>query len=91
MDGKYDDEHRRKFIENLFAIFEAGGYDTFGDLTSHLTQSLPIMLAAARNIDVEDRDVMIEVSKASPRQPPRRCNLGQVVGGHQTGFASQSQ
>ena len=61
--AKYDDEHRRKFIENLFAIFEAGGYDTFGDLTSHLTQSLPFMLAAARNIDVEDRDVMIEVLK----------------------------
>jgi hypothetical protein len=61
--AKYDDEHRRKFIENLFAIFEAGGYATFGDLTSHLTQSLPVMLAAARNIDVEDRDVMIEVLK----------------------------
>ena len=61
--AKYDDEHRRKFIENLFAIFEAGGYVTFGELTSHLTQSLPIMLAAARSIDVEDRDVMIEVLK----------------------------
>lgn len=61
--AKYDDEHRRKFIENLFAIFEAGGYATFGELTSHLTQSLPVMLAAARNIDVEDRDVMIEVLK----------------------------
>ena len=90
MDGKYDDEHRRKFIENLFAIFEAGGYDTFGDLTSHLTQSLPIMLAAARNIDVEDRDVMIEVLKGFAATAAAR-NLGQVVGGHQTGFASQSQ
>lgn len=61
--AKYDDEHRRRFIENLFAIFEAGGYVTFGELTSHVTQSLPVMLAAARSIDVEDRDVMIEVLK----------------------------
>ena len=61
--AKYDDEHRRRFIENLFAIFEAGGYVTFGELTSRVTQSLPVMLAAARSIDVEDRDVMIEVLK----------------------------
>ncbi|PJM77280.1 DUF2974 domain-containing protein [Bifidobacterium felsineum] len=61
--AKYDDEHRRRFIENLFAIFEAGGYRTFGELTAHWTQSLPLMLAAARNIDAEDRDVMIEVVK----------------------------
>ncbi|PJM79919.1 DUF2974 domain-containing protein [Bifidobacterium scaligerum] len=61
--AKYDDDHRRKFIENLFAIFEAGGYRTFGELTSHLTQALPFMLAAARNIDAQDRDVMIEVVK----------------------------
>lgn len=61
--AKYDDEHRRKFIENLFAIFEASGYRTFGELTSHWTQSLPLMLIAARAIDTEDRDVMIEVLK----------------------------
>ncbi|KAB7788351.1 DUF2974 domain-containing protein [Bifidobacterium cebidarum] len=61
--ARFDDEHRRRFIENLFAIFEASGYQTFGELTSHLSQSLPLMLAAARNIDVEDRDVMIEVVK----------------------------
>ncbi|PLS24638.1 DUF2974 domain-containing protein [Bifidobacterium imperatoris] len=61
--ARFDDEHRRRFIENLFAIFEASGYKTFGELTSHLSQSLPLMLAAARNIDVEDRDVMIEVVK----------------------------
>ncbi|KFI92262.1 hypothetical protein BISA_0659 [Bifidobacterium saguini DSM 23967] len=61
--AKYDDEHRRRFIENLFAIFEASGYRTFGELTAHWAQSLPLMLAAARNIDAEDRDVMIEVVK----------------------------
>ena len=61
--ARYDDEHRRRFIENLFAIFESSGCTTFGELTSHLTQSLPAMLAAARSIDAEDRDVMIEVLK----------------------------
>ena len=61
--AKYDDEHRRRFIENLFAIFEAGGYATFGELSSHWTQSLPLMIAAARGIDAEDRDVILAVVK----------------------------
>lgn len=61
--AKYDDEHRRRFIENLFAIFEAGGYATFGELSSHWAQSLPLMIAAARGIDAEDRDVILAVVK----------------------------
>ena len=39
---------------------------------SHWTQSLPVMLAAVRGIDAEDRDVMADVLKGSPRQPRRR-------------------
>lgn len=61
--ARYDDEHRSRFIENLFAVLEAGGYCTFGELTAHWTQSMPAMLAAVRGIDTEDRDVMIEVLK----------------------------
>jgi len=61
--ARYDDERRRLFIENLFAILEAGGYPTFGELTAHWAQSLPAMLAAARGIAPEDRGVMVEVLK----------------------------
>lgn len=61
--AQYDDGRRRLFIENLFAVLEAGGYHTFGELTAHWTQSLPAMLAAIRGIDPEDREVVAEVLK----------------------------
>ncbi|MBT1173401.1 DUF2974 domain-containing protein [Bifidobacterium sp. MA2] len=69
--ARYDDEHRRLFIEGLFAVLEAGGravapdgaHATFGELSSHWTQALPVMLAAARGIDPEDRAVMFDVLK----------------------------
>ncbi|RSX51745.1 hypothetical protein D2E25_1720 [Bifidobacterium goeldii] len=60
---RYDDEHRRLFIESLFHILEAGGYSTFGELTAHWTQSLPAMLAASRDIDPADREVAAAVLK----------------------------
>lgn len=61
--SKYDDEHRRNFIENLFSILEAGGYTTFGELTAHWTQSLPLMLARARDVDPADREVALVIVK----------------------------
>ncbi|NEG55527.1 DUF2974 domain-containing protein [Bifidobacterium platyrrhinorum] len=61
--ARYDDDRRRLFIENLFAILEASGYRTFGELTAHWTQSLPAMLAALRGIDAEDREVIAAVLK----------------------------
>ena len=73
--AKFDDEHRRRFIENLFAFLEAGGYDTFGELTSHWTQSLPVMLAAVRGIDAEDRDVMADVLKIQWLWKVNDCGL----------------
>lgn len=59
--GKYDDERRRLFIENLFAILESGGYRTFGELTAHWTQSLPAMILAARNVAPDERDAMVAI------------------------------
>ncbi|KAB8291500.1 Mbeg1-like protein [Bifidobacterium avesanii] len=59
--GKYDDERRRLFIENLFAVLESAGYRTFGELTAHWTQALPAMIAAARKVDPEERDAMVAV------------------------------
>ncbi|WP_241677150.1 DUF2974 domain-containing protein [Bifidobacterium jacchi] len=59
--ARYDDDRRRVFIENLFRVIESAGCDTFGALTSHWTQSLPAMLAAARDIDADDRKVMTTV------------------------------
>lgn len=69
--ARYDDERRRLFIEGLFAVLEAGGravapdgeHATFGELSAHWTQALPVMLAAARGIDPEDRAVMFDVLK----------------------------
>ncbi|MBW3080834.1 DUF2974 domain-containing protein [Bifidobacterium saguinibicoloris] len=69
--ARYDDERRRLFIEGLFAVLEAGGravapdggHATFGELSSHWTQALPVMLATARGIDSEDRSVMLDVLK----------------------------
>lgn len=59
--SKYDDEHRRLFIENLFGILESAGYRTFGDLTAHWTQALPAMIAAARGVAPEERDAMVAI------------------------------
>ena len=59
--NKYDDERRRLFIENLFAILESGGYRTFGELTSHWTQSLPAMILAAREVAPDERDAMVAI------------------------------
>ncbi|KAB7789872.1 DUF2974 domain-containing protein [Bifidobacterium leontopitheci] len=61
--ASYDDDHRRRFIEQLFAVLGATGCATFGELTSHWRQSLPAMLAAARGIDAEDREVALAVLK----------------------------
>ncbi|KAA8822059.1 DUF2974 domain-containing protein [Bifidobacterium vespertilionis] len=58
---KYDDERRRLFIENLFAILESGGYRTFGELTAHWTQSLPAMILATRNVASDERDAMVAI------------------------------
>lgn len=62
--ARTDDEHRRRFIDNLFAILESGGYATFGELSAHLPSALPAMLAAARGIDGHDREVILAVVKA---------------------------
>lgn len=59
--GKYDDERRRLFIENLFTILESGGYRTFGELSSHWTQALPAMIVAARNVAPDERDAMVAI------------------------------
>ncbi|WP_169275137.1 Mbeg1-like protein [Bifidobacterium moraviense] len=59
--NRYDDERRRVFIENLFAILESAGYRTFGELAAHWTQAMPAMIQAARGVDAEERDVMIAV------------------------------
>ena len=59
--NKYDDERRRLFIENLFAILEAGGYGTFGELSAHWRQTVPTMIQAARDVDPEEREAMIAV------------------------------
>lgn len=58
---KYDDERRRLFIENLFAILESGGYRTFGELSSHWTQTLPAMILAAREVAPDERDAMVAI------------------------------
>ncbi|PLS30624.1 hypothetical protein Uis1B_1544 [Bifidobacterium margollesii] len=59
--NKYDDERRRLFIENLFAILEAGGYGTFGELSAHWRQTVPTMIRAAGNVDSDEREAMIAV------------------------------
>ncbi|MBT1177992.1 DUF2974 domain-containing protein [Bifidobacterium callimiconis] len=59
--NRYDDERRRLFIENLFTILESGGYDTFGELSAHWRQTVPMMVQAARGVDPEEREAMIAV------------------------------
>lgn len=61
--ASYDDDHRRRFIEQLFAVLGATGCITFGELTSRWRQSLPAMLAAMRGIDARDREVIGTVLK----------------------------
>ncbi|AGH40550.1 Mbeg1-like protein [Bifidobacterium thermophilum] len=71
-----DPVDRRKVIDELYAIFSAPGYRSFGELAEHWTTALPAVVEAARHTDRETRRLVAGVLAALPATAWR--NLPQV-------------
>lgn len=71
-----DPTDRRRVIDELYTIFSAPGYRSFGELAEHWTTALPEVIEAARHTDRETRRLVAGVLAALPATAWR--NLPQV-------------
>lgn len=61
-----DPADRRKVIDELYVIFSAPGYHSFGELAEHWTTALPVIIDATRKTDRETRRLVAGVLAALP-------------------------
>ncbi len=59
-----DDEHRQRFINALFDILEENGIETLNDLKELSVTEMAKMAASLRNLDEEDRKIIVDVLMA---------------------------
>ena len=64
-------DRRELFIDQVYGVFAAAGYDRLPDLVSHWAEALPRIMAAVRNMDRSTRALVIDAFGALPASAVR--------------------
>lgn len=64
-------ERRELFIDQMYGVFAAAGYDRLPDLVAHWAEALPRIMAAVKGMDRSTRSLMLDAFGALPASAVR--------------------